>query len=286
MTGSTDGSEKILKQYQEKYQDKIKVIKKENGGLSSARNAGVKVATGEYLAFLDGGDYLDENLLADLEPYTNQKIDLVKYKMTFVDKKGKEIKKAEGPSFEMCSGEEAFLKLCGKDNYLEVACIYLYRREFFEQNHFQYNETKYHDNYGGAYHEDFGLTPLILVKAKTVVSVENYGYYYRQDENSITRNTDYTKQIDKANDLLVHYDTLLQFLEENEISWKVQEQIKSYYTNVILLKLRDLKQEDKKNYQKEIQKRNLYDNLKIHNVKQLIKKILLKINVDLFLKLK
>lgn len=284
--GSTDNSEKILKKYKEQYQNKIKVVNKTNGGLSSARNEGVKIANGEYIAFLDGGDYINENLLAELENYINQKIDLIKFKMTLVDSKGNKIKKIEGPIFEKCCGEEAFLKLFGKDNYLEVACVYLYRKEFFKQNHFKYNENNYHQNYGGAYHEDFGLTPLILLKAKTVVSVENYGYYYIQDENSITRNDNYDKQIDKANDLLIHYDTMIEFLKKNDISPKAQEQIKAYYTNIIILKLRDLKKEEQEKYKEEIHKRNMIKNIKVNNVKQLIKKILLKTNINLFLKFK
>ena len=284
--GSTDNSERILNMYEKKHKDKIKIVNKKNGGLSSARNSGIRVATGEYIMFLDGGDYINENLLKDLERYIDQKIDLIKFKMTLVDETGTEIEKIKGPIFRKCSGETAFLNLCGKDNYLEVACIYLYRREFFEKNNFKYNENMYHQNYGGTYHEDFGLTPLIILKAQTVVSAENYGYYYIQDENSITRNDNYDKQIDKANDLLIHYDTLLQFLKENEISKEVEEQIKAYYTNVIILKLKDLKKEEQKKYEKEIKKRNMIDNIKVNNIKQLIKKILIKINVNLFLKLK
>ena len=61
--GSKDNSKIILNKYQNKYPEKIKVINKENGGLSSARNAGIKKATGEYITFLDAGDYLDINLL-------------------------------------------------------------------------------------------------------------------------------------------------------------------------------------------------------------------------------
>ncbi len=286
MIGSTDNSEKILQKYQEKYKDKIKVINRQNGGLSSARNEGVKQAKGEYIIFLDGGDYINENLLSDLQSYINQNIDLIKFKMLLVDSQGNEIEKISGPTFEKCSGEEAFENLCGKDNYLEVACLYLYKSKFFKQNHFKYNQKKYHSNYGGAYHEDFGLTPLILIKANTVVSIENYGYYYVQDENSITRNNDYMKQIDKANDLLIHYDNMIEFLKKNEISKNTQDRIKAYYTNTIILKLKDLKKQEQKKYQQEIKKRNMIKNIKAKNIKQLIKKILLKTNINLFLKLK
>ena len=55
--GSPDNSEEIIKKAQEKYKNII-YLKKENGGVSSARNYGLKKATGEYIYFLDGDDYL------------------------------------------------------------------------------------------------------------------------------------------------------------------------------------------------------------------------------------
>ena len=57
--GSTDLSKERINKYLNKYKDKIKYLEKENGGLSSARNYGMKFATGEYIAFLDGDDYIE-----------------------------------------------------------------------------------------------------------------------------------------------------------------------------------------------------------------------------------
>lgn len=59
--GSRDNSGAICDEYAAKYPDNVVVIHKENGGLSSARNAGVKVAEGEYLSFFDPDDILDSN---------------------------------------------------------------------------------------------------------------------------------------------------------------------------------------------------------------------------------
>lgn len=59
--GSTDSSLDILKEYEEKYTN-IRVYSKENGGLSDARNYGLKYVTGEYVAFLDSDDYVDNTL--------------------------------------------------------------------------------------------------------------------------------------------------------------------------------------------------------------------------------
>lgn len=55
--GSNDGSEMLCNKYKE-MDNRVAVIHKENGGLSSERNAGIDIATGEYITFLDSDDYL------------------------------------------------------------------------------------------------------------------------------------------------------------------------------------------------------------------------------------
>ena len=61
--GSTDGSDSICDEYRTKG---VKVIHQNNKGLSAARNAGLKVATGEYVAFLDSDDYVESNMYQDM----------------------------------------------------------------------------------------------------------------------------------------------------------------------------------------------------------------------------
>ena len=66
--GSTDDSSKIADNYASRFEN-IKVIHKENGGLSSARNTGVEIACGEYILFLDSDDLWEETLLESVYPY-------------------------------------------------------------------------------------------------------------------------------------------------------------------------------------------------------------------------
>ncbi len=71
--GSKDGSEEIAKKYVAMYPEKIKYLEKENGGLSDARNYAIPYATGEYIAFLDSDDYIEEDMYKEM--YKTAKID-------------------------------------------------------------------------------------------------------------------------------------------------------------------------------------------------------------------
>ena len=63
--GTRDGSRKILEEYRKK-DSRIKIIDKKNGGLSSARNAGLEVAQGEYISFIDSDDWIEETMIEKL----------------------------------------------------------------------------------------------------------------------------------------------------------------------------------------------------------------------------
>ena len=277
--GSKDKSEEVINQWIESNKNiDAKYFKKENGGLSDARNFGVKKATGKYISFVDSDDYLEEDLYENLEKYMDQEIDLIKFKMTTFTPNGEIIEKLDGPVFGKVIGEEAFEKLCTQDKFLEVACIYLYRKEFFEKEKFEYEV--------GTYHEDFGLTPWIMINAKSVVSTKEFGYCYLQRENSITTNKNAEKEKQKSYDVLKHYDNAIKNIEKAKISTKTKKLWKRYYTNSLLLKATTLKGQVQNEFIKEIQKRKVYKNIKAENLKQLIKKILVATNIKTYLKMR
>ena len=102
--GSTDSSEKIIQPYLQKYEN-IKYYKKENGGLSDARNYGIQKATGDYICFLDSDDYIDINLFSKLQKYLDLDYDMIKYKLVKVDENYNETEKVDGPIFEEKTAE-------------------------------------------------------------------------------------------------------------------------------------------------------------------------------------
>lgn len=69
--GSPDGSDLIMQEYVEKY-DCVKYLKKENGGIASARNMGLNHACGEYIAFCDSDDYVDLDMYEELYNQANK----------------------------------------------------------------------------------------------------------------------------------------------------------------------------------------------------------------------
>ena len=64
--GSKDNSGNIAKEYEKNNKDRVIYVEKENGGLSDARNYGLKYATGDFIAFLDSDDYIEKNAYEEM----------------------------------------------------------------------------------------------------------------------------------------------------------------------------------------------------------------------------
>ena len=277
--GSTDNSGQIAKKYANKYKDKIIYLEKENGGLSDARNYGLEYVKGDYISFVDSDDYISKNLYSELVKYMEKDYDMIKFGILTVDLKNNKIIENKSQQFENKTGEEAFDILYKTDKMTEVAWGYLYKASFWKENNFKYSINMYH--------EDFGLTPLVILKAKKVASTNILGYYYVQSDKSITRNSDEKKKLKMSYDLLKFYDQMLLEIEKYEIGKKAIENIKIYYTNCILLEIKNISSKiERQKYIKEIKKRKMIKNIKVRNFKQLVKRIFLSINIDFYLRVK
>ena len=271
--GSKDKTEKIVELFAT---DKIKYFSKKNTGVADSGNYGIEKAKGEYITFVDSDDYVNNNYFENLDKYMKNGIDVIKRKATIINETNGEKNKIEGPTFETVTGEEAFNTLCFKDIYLDTLWSYIIKKSLITENNL-YFET-------GKYHEDFGMIPLMLLKAKQVVSTNDYVYNYVQTDGSIMRDNDEQKTIKKSQDVLYHFDNILEKTKLYNISEKTKENVKIYCTNAILLKVKELKGQAKNEYIKELKKRKIYKNIKIRNIKQLVKKLLLFINIKWYIK--
>ena len=88
--GSADNSENIINEFA-KSQSNIIYYKKENSGIADTRNFGMEKATGKYIMFVDSDDYIDDDLIPELEPFMKENIDVIKFKLRRVDEFGKEL---------------------------------------------------------------------------------------------------------------------------------------------------------------------------------------------------
>lgn len=276
--GSTDGSDSIIKEYIKLHPSKIDYVVKENTGIADTRNIGIERSRGEYIIFIDSDDYIATDLLEKLQQYIKEEPDLIKYKLTCVTQDLEEIEKVGGPVFKKKTGEDAFNSLYYQDKLMDSPCLYAMRREYLLEKGFKFAK--------GRYHEDFGLIPQIIVNAKEVISTDIYGYYYIQSENSIMRNADYKKTVKKLEDSFAHYDLMLKSIEKSDISDETKENMKIFYTNSILQKLKTLDKKEQKEYIGEFKKRKMTQNIKARNLKQSIKKLILKASISMYLKLK
>ncbi len=272
--GSIDSSGNIAKDYALR-NNKVEYYEQENKGLSAARNLGIRHATGNYIAFVDSDDYIEPNLYQNLLPYMEKNYDIVKFKIRCVDEEENIVKKYNNIYFEDKTGPEAFEALLSIHEVLEMSVGYVYRRDFFIDKHFEFKE--------GLYHEDFGLIPLVLTQATRVASV-NVGYYnYVQTSQSITRGG--ISKVRLCNDLLLHYDNMIDYLPSLTLSRKIKREIKMFYSNCIIFSLNNLEENERKRYIKEIKRRKILYNIKIQSIKEIKLKLILHCNLERYLKL-
>lgn len=275
--GSTDNSQKIIDKYVKRYKNKFKCYITDNNGPGEARNIGISKAQGEYFLFIDSDDYIEKNLLKKLDLITTDDVDLIRFQIKTVNSNYKVINRFYEKEFKNLNGPEAFFEIV---NYklIELACCYAFNREFYLKNKFTFKKNMYH--------EDFGLIPYIIMKANSVTSINYIGYNYIQRENSIMSTNDYSKIKKKVYDTIEHYKYLYKMVEKmKDINEYHKNVFYSFISNSTILRGRILKKEDQDEFISIIKEEKIYDKLLNDTIKRKIKKLLIKYNLKLYLKL-
>lgn len=252
--GTKDNSMNIVKNYD------VKIINQQNQGLSAARNTGVKEAKGEYILFLDSDDSIEKDLLKELNKSLKNNPDLVRFQVQEEFEDTKEKKGYPEEPFANKTGVEAFSLIC-KYHFVENAWCYLYKTEYFKKNHFTFKK--------GTIHEDYGLTPLVIIKASIVNSISYIGYNYLQRPNSIMSQNDYEKTKKKVKDFYNHYHFLMKEINQTELDSTI---FKSFIANSLILKICELKGKEYKEYKKKLKEDKVFDNLLTDSLSHRIKK--------------
>ena len=174
--GSTDETGALCDELS-KTDSRIRVVHKENGGLSDARNAGIEVASGDFYSFVDGDDYLEENayeqMISEME---NNEVSLVSAGMIVEDIKGNShLNMVE--ERETLNKEEALHNLLSPARTIgQSSCNKLFRKNLFDKLRYK----------KGIINEDMELLPKILDICDVVVLLNKPVYHYVRRSGSIT----------------------------------------------------------------------------------------------------
>lgn len=183
--GSTDESGKIcdeiaLTDY------RIKVIHKENGGLSDARNAGLAIASGQYIGFVDSDDWISKDMYEKLYRNlcnTQSDISACGVEMFWPDGS---VRTLTSESNRILENMEAMEELISEKMIKQPVWYKLYKSELIKGCPFE----------KGKYHEDMFWTYKIVAKAKRICVFSDLLYHYRQRNNSIMGNEYSIKRLD------------------------------------------------------------------------------------------
>jgi glycosyltransferase involved in cell wall biosynthesis len=234
--GSTDRSGVIANQYATQ-NNRIKVIHQENRGASAARNAGLEVAQGEYIAFIDSDDWVKENSLLELyQEVVGHQADAVMGNLWYCHRDGSMNNIYQPVPVEMrqvpLSGKEGFIRLIRSKAYPPMACNYIYNRMFLKKINARFEE--------GIMYEDELWTPVVLSQAGKMIIVDIDYYYYRQHKGSIMQTANLEKRL---NALFRVANNLIEFAgrfdfsgEDGDLkSWMYVNIFKLYYRAFNLL---------------------------------------------------
>ena len=172
--GSPDNSQKIIEQYQKKYSKKLRGYIKNNGGIGSSRNFGLKQATGDYIFFVDSDDWIDLNTVEIvIKEMILQKSDIAIFNMADHYSNGK-IKITNKHEIE--------------DKYEQIGscCNKIFKKTILE-------DLEYIPN---IWYEDLNFSMKLLVKTEKIIKIPNAFYHCTVREDSIMNNNNSFKNLD------------------------------------------------------------------------------------------
>ncbi len=218
--GSPDGCADICDKYQA-VDTRVQVIHKKNGGLSDARNAGLELARGDYIGFVDSDDFIAENMYELLyENIQNSHADIAICNYTRVDEQDNLIDKKDAyyiPDYR-CYEQEEFVEEMVQEygGYFVVTVNKLYKKEIFENLRFPI----------GKQHEDEFLIHRIIGKCHKIVCIKEVLYFYLQREGSIMNKKSSLGYMNFGEALIDRYHYTK---EKGYVSWKEHTVIRLSY---------------------------------------------------------
>lgn len=210
--GSTDESGNIAKEYASKYPNKIIYLEKENGGLSDARNFGMRYAEGEYIAFLDSDDYVENTMYEEMyNKALQENSDYVEcdFLWEYPDKTKKDKRNSYDNKKEMLT------------NVRVVAWNKLIKREILEKNNISFPK--------GLRYEDIEFTYKLIPYLNKVSYVDKEFVHYVQRNNSIAN-----VQNERTAEVFTIFDNIIKYYQEKGFYEEYKEELEYSYSRILL----------------------------------------------------
>lgn len=198
--GSPDNCGKMCDEYA-KEDSRIKVIHKENGGLSDARNAGIEIATGNYIAFVDSDDFVSHDYIEYMYKMIIEND--VKLAISGIMNIWKNTPITEGihTTAQVLTPKETFENFLFAKGIEISAYGKLYHKSLWEEIRFP----------KGKVYEDTAIMYKIIEQAQKIVYGDKQCYYYIARVGSISKQQGFNKN---EEDYIVHTNQMLKFIEE------------------------------------------------------------------------
>ena len=254
--GSKDNSGKICDQYKLKYGSVINVIHQKNGGLSVARNTGIKNAHGEY--FLDSDDYISDKFIETVYNHlTERKYDIIEFK-SFWQKKDADIDLKTSDA--VC--ERSSLEMIDRLLQNEVGCqiwLRIYKSELF--HNIRFPEGRNYEDIATFYR-------LLMISNLNLVIDSQLHVYNLLNQNSITQKANIKNLSDMYVAINEMHDNLQKVISKSDMDATYLEYYKRCIYIYILLKLHRADLKDNDTYKKindYLNKNNHYNYIKFKN---------------------
>ena len=238
--GSPDGSPQLCDALARE-DSRIKVIHKENGGLSDARNAGLLAATGDYVVFVDGDDFwMDNNALQQLVDVVKPELDFIGYNCSYYypDSETYSTWVAYDEVLEKPTDKNTAMRTLVKSGTFPMsACLKLMKRSFLIDNKLFFKK--------GQIAEDIPWFINVLDATKKCCFVNQYIYAYRQNVVGSISNTRGRKSFDHLFDI---FKTELSLVESRSFNEEAKNALKSFlaYEYCILLTYKGIDKKTKR----------------------------------------
>lgn len=233
--GSKDRSIEIVEKIED---DRIKIIHKENGGLSSARNSGLKVAKGEYIAFVDSDDFIaDKDSYRDMIRIAeDNNSDMVVGNCIWYYSDERDICTKFDESFfvnRRMNAKEFLSKSIKSERIYSPVWLSIYRRKLFDNSGLKFKE--------GILHEDELFTPQAIILSNNISIYERAFYIYRQREGSITNNKNNLKRASDILDISKELYRIYNNISDNEFkNIMLDEVYKSIVFTIYRYKIKEI----------------------------------------------